>query len=110
MMAADWFWFLRGTTERSGDVVTFHWDRLVDGGPHRAMYDQVIAAHPGAVEPQINVGGWWFRGTAPVEMRYFACTDGGGSIPQFVQTTATRRTLPDTVVDLVDEVKRRLGR
>ena len=104
----DRFWFLRGSTSvKEPGKIIFQWERLVGGGSHSARFQQVKSKHPSAVEPPINVGGWHFVGTNPVEIRYFICSDTGGSVPQAVQTMATRRTLPDTVSDVILEARRR---
>lgn len=107
-MANDRFWFLRGHILRSDGAITFHWDRLVDGGPYAARYRQVLADHPDAVDIPMNVGGWVFT---PVEgktrVQYFICTNTGGSIPTAVQSVATTRTLPDNLGDIVREAARR---
>ena len=105
-MSADRFWFLQGTLSK-GTSTLFRWERLVDGGAFADKYKAVKAAHPDAVEPPTNIGAWQFDGSAPVKITYFLCTDTGGAIPVFVQTAATRRTLPDTLSDAVREAKRR---
>lgn len=107
-MASDRFWFLTGTTVKSGDVTTFHWSRLDNGGAHSARFQAVKQANPSAIEPPVNVGGWRFTssgGSTAVE--YFICTDTGGAIPTVVQNAATKKTLPDTVGELIGEAKRR---
>ena len=106
-MSADRFWFLQGTLVK-GTTTQFRWDRLVDGGAFADKFKAVKAAHPDAVEPPLNVGAWQFEAGTPTKVTYFLCTDTGGSIPVFVQTAATRRTLPDTLSDAVREAKRRM--
>lgn len=106
-MSADRFWFLQGTLSK-GPSTLFRWERLVDGGTFADKYKTVKTAHPDAVEPPVNVGAWQFDGASPVNITYFLCTDTGGAIPVFVQTAATRRTLPDTLSDAVREAKRRM--
>ncbi len=107
-MANDRFWFLRGHIVRGDGAITFHWDRLVDGGPYAARYQQVIADHPDAVDIPMNVGGWVFT---PVDgstrIQYLICTNTGGSIPTAVQSVATTRTLPDNLGDIVREAAKR---
>ncbi|MBT3218509.1 MAG: hypothetical protein HN348_05410, partial [Proteobacteria bacterium] len=59
--AADRFWFLRGTFIEENGQHIFYWDRMGDrGGPYQAEFDAVTAAHPKAVEPPTNLGGWVF--------------------------------------------------
>ena len=107
-MANDRFWFLRGHILRSGGAITFHWDRLVDGGPYAARYQQVFVDHPGAVDIPMNVGGWVFTPVAEsTQVQYYICTNTGGSIPNAVQSVATTRTLPDNLGDIVREAAKR---
>ena len=106
--ASDRFWFLKGTTVRNGGTIEFRWERLVDGGAHKARWEQVKAENAGAVEPPVNVGGWVFAPNgSSTDVSYFICTDTGGSIPMAVQSAATKRTLPDTVGELIGEAKKR---
>ncbi|MCO4744215.1 MAG: hypothetical protein KC912_05465 [Proteobacteria bacterium] len=107
-MASDRFWFLSGTTHKADNLIEFSWKRLEDGGAHNARFTTVREANPSAIEPPTNVGGWRFSttdGTTAIE--YFICTDTGGSIPTVVQNAATKKTLPDTVGELIGEAKRR---
>lgn len=107
-MASDRFWFLTGTTVRDGGTVEFHWKRLVDGGDHAERHAAVVRDNPSAIEPPVNVGAWRFspaEGTTKVE--YFICTDTGGAIPTVVQNAATKKTLPDTVGELIGEARKR---
>jgi hypothetical protein len=110
-MSADRFWFVRSTTSLAADVAWERWEDLRGGGPHAAKFQEVAAAHPDAVEPTINVGQWLFKNTGQGEIAvdYMVCTDPGGSIPAAIQSAATRRTLPDTVADLVREARKRAG-
>ena len=110
-MAKDRFWFLRGRVIRSGAVTTWTRERLENGGPHQAVYDEVVAAHPKAIEPTANVGAWHFTTRdGPTAVRYYVCSDSGGAIPRKLQFMATTRTLPDTVADVLNEAVRREGR
>jgi hypothetical protein len=107
-MASDRFWFLEGTLEKTDAGAQFRWKRLENGGVHGEKYKAFLEAHSDAVEPPINVGGWVFAPKdGKTEVQYNICTDSGGSIPTMVQTAATRKTLPDTVSDLVREAKKR---
>jgi hypothetical protein len=108
-MASDRFWFLRSTVESTPTKASFVWDRLPEGGgSHAAEFQQVKAAHPDAVEPTVNVGGWFFEQQGDgVHISYEICTLPGGSIPSAIQNAATKGTLPDTVGDVVREAKKR---
>ena len=106
-MASDRFWFLHGTVERPAGSIFFRWERLEQGGAYRSQWQGVKTRYSSAVEPPVNVGGWVFTGSGPVDIKYYICTDSGGSIPKTLQTAATRRTLPATVDDLVKEARKR---
>lgn len=107
-MASDRFWFLRSTIESSPTKGVLRWERLPEGGPHAATFQEVKAAHPDAVEPTVNVGSWSFEQQADgVHISYAVCTQPGGSIPAAIQNAATKGTLPDTVGDVVREAKKR---
>jgi len=108
---SDRFWFLHGTVIRDGSLVGLRWEKAWDqGGPYAATWKEVTTAHPKAVEPPVNVGAWLFQGADDaVTITYLVCTDAGGSIPEGVQSMATKGTLPDTVDDLVKEARNRAG-
>ena len=107
-MAADRFWFLTSTVESGSDRWALKWSRLEQGGAHKAAFDQVLVDHPGAVEPPVNVGSWVFStANGATQMTYSVCTDSGGSIPAAVQSAATKKTLPDTLGDVVREARKR---
>ena len=108
-MAADRFWFLKADLHRGSDRASLKWTPLGSGGgPHAAEYQRVTTEHPNAVEPTVNVGSWVFEaGSAGVRMTYSICTKPGGSIPSAIQNAATKRTLPDTLGDVVREARRR---
>ncbi len=110
-MSADRFWFVRSTVQVGENLAWEKWDALLGGGPHTAKFAEVTAANPDAVEPRVNVGEWLFKadGAGNSLVEYMVCTDPGGSIPAAIQSAATRRTLPDTVADLVREAKKRAG-
>ena len=107
--ASDRFWFLRGTKESAGGALTFWWDRMGDnGGPHSARFAQIIAENEDAIEPPLNVGGWMFKQEgASVRSIYYVCSDTGGILPKAIQYAAAKKTLPDTVGDLVREAIKR---
>jgi hypothetical protein len=108
-MASDRFWFLRGHFVKTATSYVLHWDRMGDGGgPYADRFQQFVAAHPDAIEPPTNVGGWVFTTTDEgTRIQYYICSDTGGTIPMAVQIAASKRTLPDTVGDVVREAARR---
>lgn len=107
-MSSDRFWFLSSTLEDTPARAALHWEKLAEGGPHKAVWEEVKAAHPDAVEPTVNVGSWIFEkeGEA-VAVRYSICTQPGGSIPIAIQNAATRKTLPNTIGDVIREARAR---
>lgn len=109
-MSSDRFWFVTGTYSSSATLSYLRWDELASGGAYGTKYSEVKATYPDAVETVVNIGGWYFKPDAGGTLvDYDVCTDPGGSIPAAVQSAATRRTLPDTVGDLIREAKHRAG-
>ncbi len=109
-LISDRFWFLSGTIMRDGNRVGLRWEKAWEGGgPYAKTYQEVVAAHPKAVEPPVNVGAWLFDTAADgtVQVRYLVCTDAGGSIPDNLQQMGTKGTLPTTLDDLVKEARTR---
>jgi len=107
-MTKDRFWFVRGSTVREGEAIIFTWQKLDSGGAHTAVYEEFVAAHPKAIEPPVNAGGWVFTpADGNTDIQYYICTDAGGEVPQSLQSVATSSTLPDTVGDLVREARKR---
>lgn len=107
-MSSDRFWFLQSTLESGDERASLKWSPLVAGGDHAAFYQEVKANHPDAVEPTANVGSWVFEKQPDgTRITYSVCTQPGGSIPTVVQNAATRKTLPDTVGDVVRAARKR---
>ena len=107
-MTKDRYWFVRGRTVIEGSSTIFTWEKLDNGGAHTAVYEAFVEAHPKAVEPPVNSGGWVFTpGDGGTDVQYFICTDAGGEVPQSLQSVATSSTMPDTVGDLVREARKR---
>jgi hypothetical protein len=107
-LASDRFWFLTSTIERSEASIAFRWDRLADGGDHKATWEKIKSDNPSAIEPPINVGGWYFeKASDGTHVTYQVCTDTGGAIPAAVQNAATKKTLPDTLGDVVRAARTR---
>lgn len=107
-MVQDRFWFSRGSVVHGEGWVAWQYQKLEEGGPHRARWEAHRAKHPKAVEPPVSVGTWKLAPTGSgTHIAYKMCTDVGGTLPGPVERVATRRTLPDTVADLVREGRRR---
>lgn len=106
--AADRFWFLSSTLEDGAEHAALRWQPLSSGGSHTDVYNKVKTEHPDAVEPTANVGSWIFdKKDDGTHVTYQVCTLPGGSIPTSIQNAATRKTLPDTVGDVVREARNR---
>lgn len=110
-MAADRWWLLRAWSEAGGTSERrFRWQRLDAQTSYPAVHASVQERFPGAVEMPVNWGEWVFRDLgAERDTTYRVCTDLGGSLPSWIQRMATQRTLPDNLVDLVREARRRSG-
>ena len=107
-LISDRFWFLRGYFEQANGVITFRWERLPQGGPHKKIYEQVKTRHPSAVEPVVNIGAWRFTPRAEqLTISYLLCTHPGGSIPTSLQAVGTAKTLPNNLEDVIKEGRRR---
>lgn len=107
-MASDRYWFLQSTIERAGPKLAFRWSPLAADSSFAAQRTEFQVAHSDAVEPPVNIGGWYFEeADGKSAITYLVCTLPGGSIPSSIQNAATRKTLPDTVGDVVREARKR---
>jgi hypothetical protein len=107
-MASDRYWFLVSKVVRTGDRIDFLWDPMPTDSPFAAQHQQFATAHPDAVEPPVNIGSWSFvTSGAKTQVIYQICTQPGGSLPVAIQNAATRKTLPDTVGDVIKDAKKR---
>ena len=107
-MMADRFWFSAGEFTETEALKAWRYKLLANGGAHTERYAAHRAKHPKAIEPTTSVGGWYFKPTGgQTEVTFMVCADIGGSIPGAVERFATRRTLPDTVGDMVREGRKR---
>ncbi len=106
-LASDRYWFLQGAIERTAGRRALRWWPLpADAYPD--VRAEITAAHPGAIEPPINLGAWIFEPVpAGTTITYYVCSDAGGSMPYALQRTATAHSLPDTMDALVAEARRR---
>lgn len=110
-MASDRYWFLTSKITDTGTLRAMKWERMDPSGPYASRYQAFRTENSSAVEPPVNVGSWTFKDVEfGVGISYSICTDSGGSIPSAIQNAATRKTLPDTVGDVVREAKKRLGK
>lgn len=106
---ADRYWFLKATVSRSGEVRSMRWEP-VDPARYPDALASVMATHPNAVMPTVNIGEWTFvPRDGQTAVTYRVCTDAGGNLPSWAGQFAAKTTLPTNVADLVREAKRRLG-
>lgn len=99
----DRYWFLRGTTVKSGGVTEFQWQHIDAAAEHPAAYQRVTAAHPDAISTGVNVGAWVFAPDGNrVRVHYRLCSDPGGSVPEWAGHKAAEMTLPTNVADIIE--------
>lgn len=108
---ADRYWFLHGATYQSGESRVFSWELVDPSTKWPAALAQVREKFPSAVMTSVNVGDWTFTPVSVgTRVRYRICTDAGGNIPRWMGEYAATRTLPTNVADIIQEVRRRIGR
>ncbi|HHO49499.1 MAG TPA: hypothetical protein ENK18_01195 [Deltaproteobacteria bacterium] len=109
-LAADRYWVLEGRSASSGSARAFRWRRFDWRPRYPELAARIQRDHPNAVEPDPNWGSWVFEPTeGGTQMRYYICSDPGGSIPGWVERTAATRSLPNTMADVAREAIRRTG-
>lgn len=108
-LVADRYWMLRGERVKRDTGWSFQWDRLDAAQAYPEAHAEVMAWNAKAIEPPVNRGAWVFDGVqGGTQVDYRACVDIGGSIPSGIQRWVAKRTLPDTMAELITEAKRRI--
>jgi hypothetical protein len=108
---ADRYWFVKATSGRAGEDRVFSWELIDPSVKWASAVAEVQAKWPSAVMTTVNVGDWTFTPQKDTtRIRYRICTDAGGNIPRWVGEIAATSTLPTNIADLVNEVRRRVGR
>jgi hypothetical protein len=110
-LTADRYWIVRGEPELvDGRTARYRW-RRVPAAAHPDALARALALHERAVELPVNLGEWRFT-EAPggADLRYRACADLGGRLPDAVQAWVSTRQIPDLIAELVAEARRRAGR
>ncbi len=108
-LLADRWWLLTAWTEHAeANTRRLRWQRVEDPAAYATVRAEVATRFPGVVEMPVNWGEWVFVDEGAVRRTtYRVCTDLGGSLPRWIQRIALRRSLPDNLVDLVREARRR---
>ena len=114
---SDRFWILRGYFEHfeheNKKAEVFRWHPISEH--YESKLKEVQNKHIGAVETQINVGGWMVLSspermkTEDFELRYYICTHPGGYIPSSLQSIGTEHTLPNNLEEIIHEARRRIN-
>ncbi|MCB9676403.1 MAG: hypothetical protein H6737_14870 [Alphaproteobacteria bacterium] len=107
-MAADRFWVLRGRDASRSTTRELRWERFDWASDYPDLAARIARDHPGAVEPDPNLGFWRFEQTdAGTRATYAVCTSAGGAIPKWIQRKAATQALPGTMADVAREAARR---
>lgn len=108
---SDRYWFLTGQVEDQGSTWVFAWERIDGAAVYPSQHAETMAHNSGAVEVSVNVGSWSFApaGDGQTQVRFRSCTNIGGSVPRWAGERAARMMLPNNIVDLVNETRRRQG-
>jgi hypothetical protein len=107
--AADRFWVLAGRVhKRSDGSVAFQWNRFEWKTKYPDLVDEMERDHEDAIEPPVNFGEWRFTPkSGGSNVRYYVCSNTGGRLSESVQKFASKKTLPDTVADLIMAARKR---
>lgn len=104
---ADRLWFLRATAERSDGRRVLRWTPLPADSPHGGFVNAMRTRHPSAVEPTVNMGGWYLTSVdGGVQVVYQLCSQSG-TLARWIHDRALRAALPHALGDLVAEARRR---
>lgn len=100
-LISDRFWVLAVEARREPAARGFRWQR-VEGAAWPQVLARAAAIDAGAMEPPIMWGEWRFEAQdGPTRVVWRGCQDIGGAVPQWLQTWAGGRSLPDAVADLI---------
>ncbi len=106
-LVADRFWFLRATVERGEGRRVLRFSPLPPESDHDGVIDAIRTRHPSAVEPTVNIGGWYLTTVDEgVQVVYQLCSRSG-TVARWIQDRAVRSALPYALGDLVAEARRR---
>ncbi|MEO0604642.1 MAG: hypothetical protein AAF211_24625 [Myxococcota bacterium] len=105
-LVSDRFWFLRARLERNEGRRVLRWQPLPPD-THMGFVDAMRSRNHAAVEPSINIGGWYFTSVdGGVQVVYQLCSRSG-TLARWIQDRAVRAALPYALGDLVAEARRR---
>jgi hypothetical protein len=110
-MASDRFWVLKGYPTSKGAVKSWRWERFDWRSAYPDLATSIDTDHAGAIEPQTNWGSWVFepQENGKTLVRYYICSDVGGSLPDWLGKTLATKTLPGTMADVTREAQKRAG-
>ena len=105
-IVADRFWFVRATLERAEGRRVLRWAPLPPDTPHDGFVTAMRTRNRSAVEPRVNVGGWYLTSVdGGVQVVYQLCSESG-TLARWLQDRALRAALPHALGDLVAEARR----
>jgi hypothetical protein len=102
----DRYWFLKGTTVKTGDAVSFEWFHIDASTAWPDALAHVNETFPDALSTGDNVGAWIFAPEGDkVRVHYRVCSEAGGSVPEWAGRKAAEMTLPRNIADIVERAK-----
>ena len=112
--ANDRFWFCHGVIMRDHGGPGHHkwtWDKL-EGSAYPKQLEAAKAIDEDAVETALNHGSWEVipQSDGKVKLVYRVVSNPGGKLPKSAQKLATGTTLPDNLLQMEEEAKRRAGK
>lgn len=113
-LANDRYWFCHGVIMKDHGGPGHHkwiWNKL-DGSRFPKQREAAMAIDDDAVETALNHGSWEIvpQGAGKVKLIYRVISNPGGKLPKSAQSLATGTTLPDNLLQMEGEAKKRLGK
>ncbi len=113
-LANDRYWFCHGVIMRDHGGPGHHkwiWDKL-EGSDFPSQQAAALAIDDDAVETALNHGSWEIvpLQDGKVKLIYRVVSNPGGKLPKSAQSLATGTTLPDNLLQMEGEAKKRLGK
>ena len=113
-LANDRFWFCHGVIMKDHGGAGHHkwtWDKI-EGSRFPTQLAQARAIDEDSVETALNHGSWEVvpQAGGKVKLIYRVVSNPGGKLPKSAQKLATGTTLPDNLLQMEAEAKRRAGK